>query len=54
MYLCLVHFNQALVDFGPSRNSTDVPKLVGVLSKRTRLHLQDTKSEKRDTSVTVK
>lgn len=44
-YLCLVHSDQALVDFGPGRNSADVPQLVGVLSKRARLHLQLKKKE---------
>lgn len=39
-YLRLVHPDQALVDFGPGRNSADVPQLVGVFGKRTRLHLQ--------------
>lgn len=40
MYLCLVHFDQALVDFGPGGDSADVPQLVGVFSKWTGLHLQ--------------
>ena len=45
MYLCLVHPDQALVDFGPGRNRTDVPQLVGVFSKRTCLHLWRTQDE---------
>lgn len=40
-YLGLVHSDQALVDFGPGRNSADVPQLVGVFGKRTRLHLHN-------------
>lgn len=47
-YLSLVHPDQALVDFGPGRNSADVPQLVGVFGKRSRLHLQKEK-KKRET-----
>lgn len=39
-YLCFVHSDQALVHFGPGRNRTDVPQLVGVFSERTGLHLR--------------
>lgn len=39
-YLSFVHSNQALVHFGPRRNGTDVPQLIGVFSERTGLHLQ--------------
>lgn len=38
-YLCLVHSDQALVDFGPGGDSADVPQLIGMLSKRTSFHL---------------
>lgn len=37
--LCLVHADEALVDLGPGGHGTDVPELVGVLSKRACLHL---------------
>lgn len=39
-HLGLVHADEPLVDFGPGRYSTDVPQLVGVLSKRAGLHLK--------------
>lgn len=48
-YLGPVHSDQALVDFGPGRNSTDVPQLVGVFSKRAGLHLR-IKERRRDNS----
>lgn len=43
-HLCLVHADEALVDLGPGGHGTDVPELVGVLSKGTRLHLKETQS----------
>ena len=39
-YFCLIHFDQATINFWPGRNSTDVPKLVGVFSKEASFHLQ--------------
>lgn len=54
-YLCLVHPDQALVDFGPGRNSADVPQLVGVFGKGTRLHLQEkNQSKKNETGIKVR
>lgn len=40
-HLGLVHADEALVDLGPGGDSADVPELVGVLGKGTRLHLQE-------------
>ena len=39
--LGLVHFDQSLIDFGPGRDAANVPQLVRVLVKRSRLHFGD-------------
>lgn len=39
-HLGLIHADETLVHFGPGGDSTDVPQLVGVLGKGTRLHLE--------------
>ena len=37
----LIHFDQSLVDFGPFRDAANVPKLIRVFVKWTRLHFGD-------------